>query len=47
VVGQSNAFIQVSDGRVTAEAVFDDELTDGVIEEVPGTLEATCPSRGQ
>jgi hypothetical protein len=47
IVGESNAFIQVSDGRVTAEAVFDDELTDGVIEEVPGTLEATCPSRGQ
>ena len=46
-VAQSSAFTQVSGGRVTAETMSDDELTDEVIEEVAGTLDATCPSRGQ
>lgn len=43
LIGPSDSIIQVDGKNVTGEAVFDDELTDGVIEEVPGTLEATCP----
>lgn len=43
LIGATDPFIQVDGKNVTAETVFDDQLTDGVIEEVPGTLEATCP----
>jgi len=45
IVGDSQSFIEVTEGGVSAQVAFDDELTDEVIEEVPGTLEATCPAR--
>jgi len=35
-------FLNVDGKHVTAETTFDDELTDD-LEEVPGTLDATCP----
>ena len=35
--------ILVDGKNVTADTIFDDGLTDDVIEEVPGTLRGTCP----
>jgi len=35
--------ILVDGKNVTVDTIFDDALTDDVIEEVPGTLRATCP----
>jgi len=35
--------IKVDGKNVTADTTFDDQLTDDVIEEVPGTLHGTCP----
>lgn len=40
-IGAPAFTISVEGGRVTAEALFDDTTTDE-IEEIPGTLEATC-----
>lgn len=37
--------VEIDGDRVTAQGVFDDLLTDLVIEEVPGTLDATCGSQ--
>jgi hypothetical protein len=37
--------VQIDGDRVTAQGVFDDGLTDLVIEEVPGTVDATCGSQ--
>ena len=41
--GDSGDIIQVDGKSVTAEATFDNSLTDQVVEKTPGTLEATCP----
>jgi hypothetical protein len=41
--GDSVAIIQVDGKSVTAEATFDNSLTDDIVEETPGTLEGTCP----
>lgn len=40
---ESVNIIQVDGKSVTAEVTFDNELTEDVIEETPGTLEGTCP----
>jgi hypothetical protein len=40
--GMGELFIQVDGKQVTAQTTFDDSLTDE-IEEVPGTLDLTCP----
>jgi hypothetical protein len=37
-----NIVVQINGDRVTAEGLFDDKLTELVVEEVPGTLDATC-----
>ena len=34
--------IRIDGNSVTAEGTFNDGLTEGVVEEIPGTLEATC-----
>ena len=34
--------IRIDGNNVTAEGSFDDELTEGTVEEIPGTLDATC-----
>ncbi len=41
--GDKADIIQVDGKSVTAEATFDNSLTDDVIEETAGTLEGTCP----
>ena len=37
-----NIVVQINGDRVTAEGLFDDKLTELVVEEVPGMLDATC-----
>jgi len=41
--GPSVDLIQVDGKSVTAEAMFDNQLTDAVVEKTPGTLKGTCP----
>lgn len=41
-MGREAGAIRIDGNSVTAEGTFDDGLTEGVREEIPGTFEATC-----
>ena len=41
-LGTGEPFIEIDGDTVRAEATFDNELTDLEVEQVPGTLEASC-----
>jgi hypothetical protein len=43
LTGSADPFLQIDGKNVSGESTFDDTLTDDVIEEEPGSLEATCP----
>jgi hypothetical protein len=47
VMPSGQTVVHIDGNHITAEGLFDDQLTEDVFEQVPGTLDATCGSQSR